>query len=43
MFNDPHAVYVISAYASTTLILAVIIWATLSTNARTRKELEDDK
>ena len=41
MFEDPYAVYVISAYASTTLILAVIIWATLSANARARKDLDD--
>ncbi|MEM1277933.1 MAG: heme exporter protein CcmD [Pseudomonadota bacterium] len=43
MFSDPYAVYVIGAYSATALILGVIIWATLSANARTRRELDDQK
>ncbi|MEM8789982.1 MAG: heme exporter protein CcmD [Pseudomonadota bacterium] len=41
MFGDPHAAYVIAAYSATAVILGVIIWATLSANARARKDLED--
>ncbi|MBY8976523.1 heme exporter protein CcmD [Rhodobacteraceae bacterium NNCM2] len=39
--EDPHAVYVIAAYGATVLILGAAIWATLSANARARKELEE--
>ncbi|MEM6932719.1 MAG: heme exporter protein CcmD [Pseudomonadota bacterium] len=39
--SDPHAGYVITAYAATAVILGIAIWATLSANARARKDLED--
>lgn len=41
--NDPYATYVIIAYGATVIILGAIIWATLRSNARVRRELEEHK
>lgn len=40
MFTDPYALYVISAYAATAIILAGLIWATIASNRKARDELE---
>ncbi|MEM7668585.1 MAG: heme exporter protein CcmD [Pseudomonadota bacterium] len=39
--DDPHAAYVIAAYGATAVILGIVVWATLSANARARRDLED--
>ncbi len=40
LFSDKYAIYVISAYLGTIVILGGMIWATLSANQRARRELE---
>ena len=39
--DDQYAVYVISSYAATGLILGWLLWVTLSANARARRDLEE--
>jgi heme exporter protein CcmD len=39
IFDDKYAVYVISAYAATILILGGMVWATIAANARARRAL----
>lgn len=43
MFDDPYAVYVISAYGATAAILIWLLYATLTANAKARKALEDEQ
>ena len=38
--TDKYAVYVLSAYGSTFLILGWMIWSTLRANRKAREELE---
>ena len=40
MFEDKYALYVISAYAATAIILVGLIWATVVANRRARQDLE---
>lgn len=40
MFTDPYAIYVISAYGATALILAGLIWVTLASNRKARADLD---
>ncbi|MEL6478202.1 MAG: heme exporter protein CcmD [Pseudomonadota bacterium] len=42
-FEDPYALYVIAAYGATALILGLLLWATLSANARARRALEESE
>ncbi|MFQ5564947.1 MAG: heme exporter protein CcmD [Paracoccaceae bacterium] len=39
--SDKYAVYVITAYASTALILGWLLWTTLTANAKARRELAE--
>ena len=38
---DKYAVYVLVAYGATALILGGLLWATLATNARARRDLAE--
>ncbi len=38
---DKYAIYVLAAYGSTALILGWLLWTTLATNARARRELAE--
>jgi len=38
--TDEYAVYVLSAYGATFLIMGWMVWSTLRANARARAELE---
>ena len=40
MFTDPYAIYVISAYAATALILVGLIWTTIAGNRKARQDLD---
>ncbi|MEM7060311.1 MAG: heme exporter protein CcmD [Pseudomonadota bacterium] len=40
MFTDQYTIYVISAYAATVVILAGLIWATITSNRKARHDLE---
>lgn len=40
MFTDPYAVYVISAYAATAVVLGGLIWMTITANRKARDELD---
>lgn len=40
MFGGEYGVYVLSAYASTALVLGALIWATYAASKRARRELE---
>ena len=39
--TDKYAVYVISAYGATAVILGALVWATLRDSARARRELAE--
>jgi len=39
LFGDQYAIYVIAAYAATVVILGGVIWASLTANARARRDL----
>ena len=39
--DDQYALYVYSAYGSTAVILAWLLWTTLRASARARRELEE--
>ena len=39
--SDKYAVYVISAYGATALILTWLTWSTLRANARARRDLAE--
>ncbi len=39
MFGDKYALYVIAAYAATVIILGGMVLATISANARARRDL----
>ncbi len=38
---DKYAVYVLTAYGATALILGWLMWTTLAANARARRELSE--
>ena len=38
--SDPYALYVLSAYGATAMILGWLVWTTLAANARARADLE---
>ena len=38
---DKYAIYVLMAYGSTALILGGLLWATLVTNAKARRDLAE--
>lgn len=40
LFADQYAVYVIVAYAASATILAALIWASVSSGRRARRELD---
>ncbi len=40
-FGDEYAVYVLAAYGATALILGWLLWSTLATNAKARRELAE--
>ena len=40
MFGGEYAGYVITAYAATAAILAILIWATVSASRRARRDLD---
>ncbi|MEM7508960.1 MAG: heme exporter protein CcmD [Pseudomonadota bacterium] len=42
-FNDPYAVYVLSSYGATALILGWLLFATLGANTRARRALEEEE
>lgn len=39
--DDKYAVYVLSAYISTAVILGWMVWSTIAANARARKALQE--
>ncbi|MEM9784265.1 MAG: heme exporter protein CcmD [Pseudomonadota bacterium] len=41
MFSDHYALYVISAYVSTALILGAVIWSSVAAGRRAKVELEE--
>ena len=41
LLADKYAVYVLAAYGGTALILAWLVWATLSASARARRDLDE--
>ena len=40
LLSDTYALYVLSAYGASALILGWIVWSSLRANARARAELE---
>lgn len=41
IFSDKYAVYVVSAYVATAVILGWLTWSSIAANARARCELEE--
>ena len=41
LFSDKYAVYVLTSYGATVLILGWLLWTTLAANAKARRELNE--